>query len=171
MTPGLIVRLEEPGDIAGVRDTNDQAFGTPLEGRIVDALRGATDCVSFVAALDGLVVGHILFSPVTLEPSANVRLTGLAPMAVRPEHQRRGVGGQLIRAGLDECRRRGYEGVVVLGHPEYYPRFGFVPAHTRGLQCEFPSPPEAFMAIELKAGGLSGMSGLVRFRPEFSAAE
>ena len=75
----------------------------------------------------------------------------------------------MIRAGLDECRARGYAAVVVLGHPEYYPRFGFVPAHTFGLSCEFPSPPEAFMAIELDAGALAGITGMVRYRSEFSA--
>src|SRR5512134_1693331 len=95
------------------------------------------------------VVGHILFTPVSLEPPVPVRIAGLAPMAVRPEHQRSGIGGQLIRAGLDACRGNGYSAVVVLGHPEYYPRFGFAPGHTFGLVCEFPCPPEAFMAIEL----------------------
>jgi putative acetyltransferase len=89
-------------------------------------------------------------------------------MAVRPDHQRSGIGDQLIRAGLKECRRSGYSAVVVLGHPEYYPRFGFVPAHTFGLTCEFPSPPEAFMALELESAALNGIRGLVRYRPEFS---
>jgi putative acetyltransferase len=89
-------------------------------------------------------------------------------MAVHPDHQRSGIGGQLIRAGLEECRRNGYAAVVVLGHPEYYPKFGFEPAHTFGVTCEFPSPPEAFMAIELEAGALSGIRGLVRYLPQFA---
>jgi putative acetyltransferase len=89
---------------------------------------------------------------------------------VRPEHQLAGVGKRLVRAGLDECRRAGYSAVVVLGHPEYYPRFGFVPAHTFGLTCEFPSPPEAFMAVELLPGALTGIRGLVRYLSEFSDA-
>jgi putative acetyltransferase len=163
------VRFEQPDDAASIRETNELAFGTPLEAGLVDALRGSAEYLSLVATIDERVVGHILFTPVSLEPSVDVRIAGLAPMAVRPQHQRSGVGGQLIRAGLDECRRRGYSAVVVLGHPEYYPRFGFVPAHTFGLSCEFPSPPEAFMAIELDAGALAGITGMVRYRSEFSA--
>ena len=168
MTIKAAVRLEEPGDEAAVREANEHAFGTPLEASLVDALRDAPDYLSLVATIDEQIVGHILFTPVTLEPPVDIRIAGLAPMAVRPEHQRTGVGSQLVRAGLDECRVRGYAGVVVLGHPEYYPRFGFVPAHTFGLSCEFPSPPEAFMAVELEAGALSGMNGLVRYLPQFA---
>lgn len=134
----------------------------------MDTLRGSTDYLSLVATIDGLVVGHILFTPVTIEPAVDRRLAGLAPMAVRPEHQRSGIGGQLIRAGLEECRRHGYAAVVVLGHPEYYPRFGFAPAHTFGLACEFPSPPEAFMAIELEPDAFSGIRGLVRYLRQFA---
>ena len=162
------VRLEQPGDEAGIRETNELAFGEPLEARLVDTLRETADYLSLVATIDGAVVGHILFTPVTIDPPVDRRIAGLAPMAVRPEHQRSGIGGQLIRAGLEECRRTGYSAVVVLGHPEYYPRFGFVPAHTFGLTCEFPSPPEAFMALELESAALNGIRGLVRYRPVFS---
>ena len=184
----MTIRLEQPGDADGIRDTNEQAFGSPLEARLVDSLRAAaapTEAdalryVSLVATLDERVVGHILFTPVTIEPPVDLevrlkpdatfrRIAGLAPMAVHPDHQRSGIGGQLLRAGLEECRRSGYAAVVVLGHPEYYPRFGFVPAHTFGLTCEFPSPPEAFMAVELEPGGLRGMRGLVRYLPQFAA--
>ena len=166
----ISVRLEQLGDEPGVRDTNELAFGEPVEARLVDALRSAADYLSLVATLDGRVVGHILFTPVTLEPPITRRMAGLAPMAVRPEHQRSGIGGQLIRAGLEECRRNGYVAVVVLGHPEYYPRFGFARAETFGLRCEFPSRPEAFMAIELEPGALSGVRGLVRYLPQFAEA-
>ena len=166
----ISVRFEQPDDAAGIRETNEQAFGTPLEASLVDALRSAEDYLSLVATIDEQVVGHILFTPVTLEPPVDLGIAGLAPMAVRPEHQRSGVGGQLIRTGLDACRASGYAAVVVLGHPEYYPRFGFVPAHTFGLTCEFPSPPEAFMAIELQAEALSGVGGLVRYLPQFADA-
>jgi putative acetyltransferase len=164
----ISVRFERPGDEAGIRETNELAFGAPLEARLVETLRGTPDYLSLVATIDDCVVGHILFTPVTIEPPVDCRIAGLAPMAVRPDHQRSGIGGQLIRAGLEQCRRNGYKAVVVLGHPEYYPRFGFAPAHSFGLTCEFPSPPEAFMAIELEAGALSGMNGLVRYLPQFA---
>jgi putative acetyltransferase len=171
----ISVRLEQPDDASGIRETNELAFEGPLEANLVDALResavrGTPDYLSLVATLDERVVGHILFTVVTIEPSVDRRIAGLGPMAVRPEHQRSGIGGQLIRAGLEECRRNGYVAVVVLGHPEYYPRFGFAPAHTFGLTCEFPSPPEAFMAIELKPGALSGGRGLVHYLPQFAEA-
>ena len=164
----ISVRFERPDDAAGIRETNELAFESPLEADLVDALRGSVDCRSLVATINEQIVGHILFTPVSLEPPIDVRIAGLAPMAVRPQYQRRGVGGQLILAGLDECRRSGYSAVVVLGHPEYYPRFGFAPAHTFGLTCEFPSPPEAFMAIELELGALTGRGGLVRYLPQFA---
>lgn len=168
----ITVRFEQPGDEPRIREVNEQAFGEPLEARLVDALRGTPDYLSLVATLDERVVGHILFTPVTIDPPVDHhRIAGLAPMAVRPGHQRSGIGSQLIRAGLEECRRDGYSAVVVLGHPEYYPRFGFAPANTFGLTCEFPSPPEAFMAIELEAGALAGIAGVARYRPEFSSLE
>lgn len=163
------IRLEQPGDVLGVRETNEQAFESPLEADLVDALRPTSDYLSLVAALEGRIVGHILFTPITMDPPVDRRIAGLAPMAVRPECQRSGIGGRLIRAGLEECRRRGYAAVVVLGHPDYYPRFGFVPAQTFGVTCEFPSPPEAFMALELESGALSGAAGIVHYRPEFAA--
>lgn len=166
-----VIRLESRGDEASIRETNELAFGSPLEARLVEALRETADYLSLVATLDGRVVGHILFTPVTIEPAVDRRIAGLAPMAVRPEHQRSGIGGQLIRVGLEECRRSGYSAVVVLGHPEYYPRFGFAPAHTFGLTCEFPSPPEAFMAIELDAGTLNGIRGMVRYHAVFSTLD
>jgi putative acetyltransferase len=144
------VRLERPDDAAGVRETNEQAFGTPLEARLVDALREVAGSISLVATIEDRVVGHILFTPVTVEPPASIRVAGLGPMSVRPAYQRAGVGSQLVRSGLDECRRHGYAAVVVVGHPAYYPRFGFSPAHVRGLNCEFPVPDEAFMVVELE---------------------
>ena len=162
------IRLERPDDELAVRETNQQAFGTPAEATLVDRLRGSPDSISLVAAIADRVVGHILFTPISIEPAARVRVAGLAPMAVRPENQRMGIGTQLVRAGLDHCRQRGYAAVVVVGHPEFYPRFGFVRASTKGLKCEFPVRDEVFMALELKTGALASVSGLVRYRPEFS---
>ena len=164
----ITVRFEQAGDAPGIRETNALAFGGPFEARLVDALRGTPDSLSLVAAVDDRVIGHILFTPVTIEPPAARRIAGLGPMAVRPEHQRSGIGSRLIREGLDACRRHGYSAVVVLGHPEYYPRFGFLPAHTFNLTCEFPAPPEAFMAIELEPDAMGGVRGVVHYLPPFA---
>ena len=166
------VRFEQPGDESAVRETNALAFDGPLEARLVDALRdslrGTPDYLSLVATMDRNVVGHILFTPITIEPARNCPIAGLAPMAVRPEHQRAGIGGQLIRAGLKECRRSGYSAVVVLGHPEYYPRFGFVPASRFGLRSEYDVPDDVFMALELTPGALHGRGpGTIRYHPAF----
>lgn len=90
-------------------------------------------------------------------------------MAVRPEFQRRGIGSRLVRAGLEECRRAGYAAAVLVGHPGFYPRFGFSPAIAKGLKCEFPVPQDVFMVVELAAGALDGTAGLVRYPPEFVA--
>jgi putative acetyltransferase len=162
------IRLELPDDEFAVRETNEQAFGTPAEATLVDRLRGSPDSVSLVATIASRIVGHVLFTPINIEPPAPVRVAGLAPMAVRPEHQRSGIGSQLVRAGLDYCRDHGYSAVVVVGHPEFYPRFGFTRASAKGLTCEFPVPDEVFMAIELNPGALAEVRGLVRYRPEFS---
>jgi putative acetyltransferase len=162
------IRLEQPGDEVAVRDTNEQAFATLTEAALVDRLRDSPDSISLVATIGEHVVGHILFTPISIEPAPRVRVAGLAPMAVRPENQRSGIGSQLVRAGLHHCRQRGYAAVVVVGHPAFYPRFGFVPASSKALTCEFPVPDEVFMAVELTAGALANVRGLVRYRPEFS---
>ena len=164
------IRAERAGDESAVRRVNELAFGRAGEADLVDALREAAGAqVSLVAADGGRIVGHILFSPVSIEPEdSSFAASGLAPMAVLPEWQRRGVGSALVRAGLDECRRAGRNAVVVLGHPGYYPRFGFVAASRFGLRCEYPVPDEAFMAAELAPGALAGRGGLVKYRPEFN---
>jgi putative acetyltransferase len=120
-------------------------------------------------AVDDEVIGHILFTPVAIHPPAAIKAAGLAPMSVRAASQRQGVGSSLMRAGFEACRRHHYSVVVVVGHPHYYPRFGFVPAHTKGLACEFQVAPEAFMVRELEPGALTGASGVIHYRPEFSA--
>lgn len=164
----ITVRAEAAADIPAVHRVNELAFGRPDEADLVDALRAAArPYISLVAVDEGQVVGHIFFSPVTLEAADSAcAILGLAPMAVLPEYQRRGIGSQLVRAGLEECRRIGCDAVVVLGHPEYYPRFGFIPASRKGLRCEYPVPDEVFMVAELRPDTLS-VQGLVRYRPEF----
>lgn len=165
----IMIRAEGAGDVGAVRRVNEAAFGRVGEADLVDALRGAAEpYVSLVAVEDERVVGHIFFSPVSVESDGSVfRAMGLAPMAVSPEQQRRGVGSMLVREGLRECRRIGHDVVVVLGHPEYYPRFGFVPASSKGLSCEYDVPDEAFMVAELEPGALGGRGGLVKYMTEF----
>jgi len=166
----VVVRREEPRDIPAVRYVNERAFGRPAEANLVDALRGRQKVtLSLVAVQDDQVLGHILFSPITIEAGEKVfHAVGLAPMAVLPERQRQGIGSLLVRIGLAECRKAGYECVVVLGHPEYYPRFGFVPASKYGMTCEYDVPDEVFMAIELREGALLGRAGTAKYQPEFN---
>ena len=164
------VRDEGPDDLAAIREVNDRAFDQPLEGRIVDALRahGAVQ-VSLVAVVDGRVAGHILFSPVKAPGPMTGSGTGvgLGPMAVTPEQQRRGVGAALIDAGLARLRAAGCPFVVVLGHHEYYTRFGFVPASRYGMRCEWDVPDESFMVQALDPAATAAAAGQIRYRPEF----
>ena len=166
----LTIRPETPEDNDSIRYVNEQAFGQKEEAELIEKLRnrGALT-LSLVAVQNNRVVGHILFSPVTVESDcSSFGAISLAPMAVLPEYQRKGIGSQLVRVGLEECRRLGHEIVVVLGHSDYYPRFGFIPAKPKGIDCEFEVPEEAWMILELREGALAGRRGIVRFQPEFS---
>jgi putative acetyltransferase len=126
--------------------------------------------VSLVAQQDDQVVGHILFSPITVANAPRiVRGVGLAPMSVLPEFQNRGIGSRLVREGLTVCQQAGYDIVVVLGHVHYYPRFGFVRANDFGLENEYEAA-DTFMVLELKNGVLKGIRGLVKFASEFRDA-
>jgi putative acetyltransferase len=166
----ITIREERAEDIPAIREVNDQAFGNPGEGRLVDALRekGAV-LSSLVAVREGRVVGHILYSPVTID-SGGERLVGagLGPMAVLPEFQRQGIGGRLIEAGNRVMAEAGYAYIIVLGHAEYYPRFGFQPAVKYGIRCQWEVPQEAFMVKILEPAKMQGVEGLARYRPEFN---
>jgi putative acetyltransferase len=136
---------------------------------LVEALRThSAVTVSLVAEVDGQIVGHILFSPVSIpEAAENLESGGLGPMAVIPSHQRRGIWSLLIKQGLEDCRRAWVRAAVVLGHPDYYPRFGFQRASAFGPRCEFDAPDEAFMGLELVPNVLSGNTGVIRYHPAF----
>ena len=165
----LTIRSEAEADLESIRQVNRLAFGQDAEGQLVDALRdGGFVGLSLVAELDGQVVGHILFSDIRIiSESDSVDALALAPMAVIPEQQREGIGSALIESGLDQCRQAGHRIVIVLGHPNYYPRFGFLPELAVPLQSQYAG--EAFMALELVPGALEGVTGEVRYSPPFEA--
>ncbi len=164
------VRAEKPEDIAVIHQINEQAFGSPAEANLVDALRRNCKVIfSFVAEDNGRVVGHILFSEVVIE-SEGKQLSGigLAPLAVSPERQNEGIGSRLVEHGLSACRGAGHPFAVVLGHPEYYPRFGFAPASRFGVKSEYDVRDEVFMIMELKEGSLAGFAGIAKYQSEFN---
>ena len=166
----LIIRREAPEDLDAIHYVNEQAFGQENEAKLVEKLRSRRVLtISLVAIQDNKIVGHIAFSPVEVnkQERSSFEVIALAPMAVLPAFQNKGIGSQLIRAGLEECRRLGYGLVVLVGHPNYYPRFGFVPAEPKGLKCEFEVPDEAWMVLELREGALVGRRVALRFQPEF----
>ena len=168
----LTIRTEAAEDFSTVHTVNQFAFGGSVEADLVDALRpSAHPHISLVAELDGRIVGHIFFSPVTIETDdSTYTALGLAPMAVLPQYQNQGVGSALVREGLNQCGRLGHKVVVVLGHPQYYPRFGFRPAKERGLRCEYDVPDEVFMVAELEVGAIGERKGTVKYHPEFAKA-
>ena len=174
------VRSEEPGDREAVRRVNEAAFETATEADLVDALRASGDAVAelcLVAEAGGEVVGHLCMSRAVLErgeaagggPSGPAILA-LAPMAVLPERQRAGIGSELVRAALELAEETEFPLVVVLGHPDFYPRFGFDPASAYGIVCPYPAPPEAWMAYTLPAYE-PGTRGTVRYAEPFADAE
>jgi putative acetyltransferase len=170
MTTCAIVREERPEDRAAIHRVNREAFGQVTEADVVDRLRAnGKVTLSLVAEVNGQVVGHILFTPVTIGAAVGtIFVLGLAPMAVLPSYQRRGIGHRLVERALSRLRAAGHRGVVVLGHPAYYPRFGFVPAGIYGIRSEYDAPDAAFMALELIPGGLKDCAGLAKFQPEFA---
>jgi putative acetyltransferase len=163
----LDVRPERPEDRDGIREVHRLAFGQEDEARLVDALRaGGYSRLSLVAAADSRAVGHLLFSDLPLVTAQGiVSALALAPLAVVPSHQRQGIGTRLVREGLQACAAAGHRIVVVLGHPAYYPRFGFSARLAEPLRAPFAGP--AFMALELVPGALAGVAGQVRYPPPF----
>jgi putative acetyltransferase len=162
------LRPEGRADHAAVHGINVAAFGGETEARLVAMLRDqANPVVSLVVEDDGIVIGHIMFSPVSLRGFGGLMM-GLAPMAVAPARQRSGIGSALVRAGLERCREIGAKAVVVLGHVDFYPRFGFLPAARFGLSCEYDVPAEVFMALELEPHALRGATGTVSYHPAFA---
>jgi putative acetyltransferase len=163
-----LIRPQRDEDAAAIRQVHLAAFPTPAEADLVERLRASGKAVIELVALDGdSVVGHILFSPVALEPLAGTVGLGLAPLAVLPDHEKHGVGRRLIQNGLAECHKWGAGFVVVMGDPPYYSRFGFEPAANHGLRSEYDAG-DAFMVFKLASGALPPAGTLVKYAPEFA---
>ena len=165
---GLSIRPETPDDLEAIQTVHRLAFDGDEEARLVDALRAEGYArASLVAEAEGRVIGHIMFSDLPiLTPDATIPALSLAPLAVIPENQRQGVGSALVREGLQFCRTHGHRIVVVLGHPEFYPRFGF--SSQLAARLKSPYSGEAFMAMELVTGALGGVEGEVCYPPPFT---
>lgn len=162
------IRPELPEDHDGVRAINASAFESNAEASLVDTLRvEANPIVSLVAKLDGQIVGHILFSPATLAGHPGISIMGLAPMAVAPEHQRKGIGSALVIAGIEACKQLEIMALIVLGHPKYYPKFGFVPSTQYEIISEYKVPEDVFMVCEIEQNALDGVSGTVSYHSAF----
>lgn len=169
----LTIRSEKPEDVPSVHTVNEQAFEQPSEADLVDKLRqSCPEALSFVADDEGNVVGHILFTPAVIESSdKSIQGMGLAPMAVSPERQREGIGSRLVKHGLEVLRDRSCPFVIVLGHPNYYPRFRFEPASKYDIACQWEGvPDEAFMILVLDQTVMKGITGVARYREEFGEA-
>jgi putative acetyltransferase len=158
---------DSPNDRAAIHAVNVAAFGRSDEADLVDHLRDdGIVLISLIAAIAGTVAGHILFTRMWIDaPQGNIPAVALAPVAVAPEHQRKGIGTVLIKRGLELLREKGECIVIVVGHPDYYSRFGFSPE--KASMIESPFPPEAFMAMELRPGALDGVHGRVVYPPAF----
>jgi putative acetyltransferase len=168
----LTIRAESITDYAAVYEMHSLAFGRPNEAKLVEDIRHSVNFnpqLSMVAVQDELVVGHLLFSPLVIETKTKeIPALVLSPLAVHPKYQKQGIGSKLVRHGLILCKNAGYKAVIVIGYPSYYPRFGFLPASTKGIKAPFPVPDKAFMVLELVPGILNQTSGLIKFPAPFN---
>lgn len=168
----LTIRIERSSDHAAVYEVNRLAFGRVEEADLIERIRSLTsEIISMVAVLGDLIVGHVLFSPVTVQtnPSETAAL-GLGPVAILPDYQRQGHGTRLTEVGLRQCKLSGCKVVFVLGHPEYYPRFGFRPSANGGFFFKNHEFDPYFFFLELEPGASSELSGEVCYLPPFDDA-
>lgn len=168
----VIVRQEKLEDYQTIYDLNKKAFDGEVEARLVNNLRktkGFIPELSLVAEKNGKVVGHILFSVIHINTDTDqIPVLALAPMAVLPGNQKQGIGSLLIKEGLKKCKELRHKVVVLIGHADYYPRFGFVKASSKGLRLPFDAPDEAFMVYEIIPNSLTSISGTIEYPPEFA---
>jgi predicted N-acetyltransferase YhbS len=167
----IIIRPETENDYAKIAKVNELAFGQKNESLLIEKLRNTSDFIpelSLVAEYKNDVVGHILFYPVKIN-DGGVRHTSLvlAPMCVHPSHQSKGIGSSLVREGLKRAKDMGYSSVIVVGHPEYYPKFGFQKSSEYGIKAPFDVPDNAFLALELVEGALKKIKGIVEYPKPF----
>jgi putative acetyltransferase len=171
----FFIRQEIPADIPAIFEVNYQAFAHYDEARLVDALRDAkvfNPELSLVAVDGERIIGHIMFPPVTIEsPQGITPAIALAPLVVHPDYQCRGVGAALIEEGLNVCRTLGHRIVIVIGHPGYYPRYGFRSARANGIVAPFAVADDVFMVLALDPGALDGIQGIVKYPEAFDAIE
>jgi len=165
------IREEQPSDIEKIWAVNSEAFETEAEANLINALR-SSGCtyISLVAETETNIVGHILFTPVELSGDDNkIKIMGLAPMAVFSQYQNKGIGSKLVVAGLELCKSQGYDAVVVLGHPNYYPKFGFVPSVKYNIKSEYDVPDDVFMILALVPGSLKTRTGVIKYHEAFNS--
>jgi putative acetyltransferase len=170
----LLIRHEEKKDCKDIYEVNRLAFGQENEGKLVDKIRSGSNFVpelSLVAVTGRKIVGHILFSKIKIIGSSVFETLALAPMAVIPAFQKQGIGSKLIKKGMSKARELGFDSIIVLGHKDYYPRFGFERASKWGIKCPFEVPDEAFMAIGLTKKALKVKAGTVEYPEEFTEEE
>ena len=175
MNQEISIRSEKECDFEAIRQVNDHAFGRPEEGRLVDNLRQLPEFdsrLSLIAEANGKIIGHALFCPIYIqgEDGEEYPCLSLGPIAVIPSHQNQGVGGMLIETGHRAALDLDYTAVVLLGHPEYYPRFGYLPAEKWDLRNSWNIDGDPWMAIELVEGALACKAGLVKYPEAFNEA-
>lgn len=170
------IRKETQSDYSDVYNLNKVAFKQDVESKLIELLRKSSAFIpelSIVAIINNNIVGHILFTNIIVkgEDGNEYNSLALAPMSVIPKYQAKGIGGQLIKHGLNTAKKLGFKSVIVLGHKDYYPKFGFEAASQWNIKAPFDVPDDVFMAIELVENGLRGISGVVKYPKEFEEVE
>lgn len=164
------IRQESTDDFSSIYQINHLAFKQENESQLIEKIRLGDTFIpelSLVAKQNEIVIGHILFSKIKIVGNEIIPSLALAPMAVHPDFQHQGIGSQLIIEGLKRATHLGYEHVIVLGHKDYYPKFGFSMAASWNIRCPFEVPDDHFMAKELVLNSLKNINGIVEYPPVF----